>query len=299
MPSHDTSRSILTAGRACAAGFVLLVAAFPARAQAPEVQRNHLYDKLEVAAAATFVLDRSEARVDSPEGMIGTTISIPNSLGLPGTTVQPAVGLRWRPGRRTALELSYQFLNKSGERTIERNLDVGGDTVYAGLQAASALSSDDATLQFKYALWAADRHTIGVAVGLGAIFFHLTIHAMGDASGGGGSVADTVRIDKSLTGPTASIGAFGNWRLGSRWYVGADARAFEIRIDRYGVSVLEGNLDARYYLSDRWGVGASVYYTDVALNVDPQEVRRGDATDLFGSVKHAYTSLRLGAVAAF
>lgn len=268
-------------------------------AQDSPSDRNHLYDKLEVAAAVTFVLDRSVARVDSPDEEIGTTFSIPNILGLPATTVQPAVGLRWRPGRRTALELSYQFLNKSGQRVIDRNLDVGGDTVYAGLQSSSTLGSDDATLQFKYALLAGERHTIGAALGLGAIFFHLTIDATGDASGGGGSVADTVRINRSLTGPTASIGAFGNWRLGDRWYVGADARVLEVRFDRYGLSVLEGSLEASYYLSTWWGVIASLYYTDVAIEVQPQEVRRGDATDLFGSVKHAYTSLRLGAVAAF
>lgn len=287
-------------GRRTTAWLALLVALpAPGHAQGIASAPNHLYDKLEIAAAATFVLDRSEARVDSPDGEIGTTFSIPNVLGMPGTTIQPAVGLRWRPGRRTALELSYQFLNKSGRRVIDRNLDVGGDTVYAGLQSTSTLGSDDATLQFKYAFLAAERHTVGVALGLGAIFFRLTIDATGDASGGGGSVADTVRIDRSLTGPTASIGAFGNWRLSDRWYVGADVRVLEVRFDRYGLSVLEGSLEANYYLSTWWGVIASLYYTDVAVDVQPQEVRRGDATDLFGSVKHAYTSLRLGAVATF
>lgn len=288
-----------TAGRACAAGVVIFVAALPARALSQAPLRNHLYDKLEVGVAATIVLDRSEARVDSPDGEIGTTFSLPNALGMQGASVQPAVGIRWKPIRRAELELTYQFLNRTGQRTIDRNLEVGGDTVYAGLASTSQLGSDDATLQLKYALWAGDGHTVGLALGIGAILFRLQIDAEGDATGGGGSVADTVRIDRRLTGPTASVGAFGNVRLGRRWYAAADVRALEVRFDRYGLSVLEGKLQATYYLSNRWGLGGGMYYTDVAVEVKPPPTRSGDATDLFGAVKHAYTSLRLGLIGVF
>ncbi len=299
MSGHLIFRPSTTAGRACAAGFVFLATAFPLGAQVSVPPRNHLYDRLELGVAASFVLDRSEARVDSPEGEVGTTFSLTSALGMPSATVQPVVGLRWKPTRRAELELSYQFLNQSGQRTITQNLEIGGDSVYAGLRSTSDLGSDDATLQLKYALWAGDAHTVGLALGVGAIFFRLQVDAEGDASGGGGSVVDTVRIDKRFTGPTASIGAFGNVRLGPRWYVGADVRAFAVQFDRYSATVAEGNLLARYYLSDHWGVATSLYYTDATIEVMPPETRSGDASDLFGSVKHAYTSLRLGVIGAF
>lgn len=287
-----------SAGRGAGLGLVLLAVAAPLFAQSADTLRNHLYDTFQVGVAFTTVLNRSNARVDAANGDVGTNIDFRDRLGISEATVQPAIGLRWKPGRRTEFDLGYQFLNQTGQRTIDENLVVGEDTVYLGLDADTKVSSDNATFQFKYSIWAAERHNIGLALGLGAIFFGLKIDAVGDASGGGGSVADTVNLDKSFTGPTASLGAFGNWRVGDRWYVGADARGIGARVDRYDFSVFEGNAGAQYYFSDRWGAGLGLFYTDVTVNVDQKE---GDSVvdDLVGKVKYAYSSLRLGVIGVF
>lgn len=286
------------AGRAVAVGMALLALAAPARAQGADSLRNHLYDKLQVGLAFTTVLNRSGARVDSPNGDVGTNINFRDALGISDATVQPAIGLRWKPGRHTEINLGYQFINQTGQRTIDDNLVVGEDTVYLGLNANTEVGSDNLTFQFKYSIWAAEKHTIGLALGLGAIFFDLKLDAVGDASGGGGSVADTVNIDKSFTGPTASLGAFGNWRVSDRWYVGADARGIGARVDRFDFSVFEANAGAQYYFSNRWGAGLGLYYTDVTVNV-AQKSGGSVAGDLIGEVKYAYSSLRLGVIGAF
>lgn len=286
------------AARAVVAGLAFLVVAAPAHAQGGDALRNHLYDKFQVGLAFTTVLNRSDARVDGPNGEIGTRVNFKDMLGITEATVQPAIGLRWKPGRKTEFDLGYQFLNQTGQRTIDRNLVIGGDTVYLGLDANTDLSASNATFQFKYSIWAKEKHNIGLALGLGAIFFDLQLDAVGDASGGGGSAADTVNIDKSFTGPTASIGAFGNWRLSDRWYIGADARGVGARVDRYDFSVFEGNAGAQYYFSDTWGAALGFFYTDVTVDVAAKS-DGSVAGDLIGKVKYAYSSLRLGVIAAF
>jgi len=271
-------------------------------AQDSTAYRNHLYDKLTVSADFTTVLNRSNARLDGSNGDAGTTLDFKSILGISGTSVQPAFGIQWKPGRHTQFDLGYQFINAKGSRSISDTLRIGDDTVSGNIAASTKLGSSNATFQFKYSIWAAERHNIGLAVGLGAIFFDLKFDATADACGGpncaSGSLSDTLNVDKSFTGPTASIGAFGQWRLGDRWYIGGDARGIGAHVDRFKFSVFEGDANTRYYLSNRWGLGLGWYYTNVTVNVQPKSGSTV-ANDLVGKVAYAYSSIRLGVVFAF
>ena len=269
-----------------------------AAAQGAAESRNHLYDKWQGAIAFTTVLNGSEARVDAANGDVGTTLNFKDFLGISGTTVQPAFGLRWKPGRKTEFDVGYQFLNQSGSRSFTDTIYVGGDTLSGSIDADTKIGSSNATLQFKYSLWAAPRHNIGLAIGLGAIFFDFKFDATADGCAGPNCTGGSVALDKSLVGPTASIGAYGMWRLGDRWYVGGDARGLGASIDRFDISVFEGDAIVQYFLSDRWGLSAAWFYTNVTVDVGAKSGGT-PVGDLVGKVAYDYTSLRLGAIAAF
>jgi len=275
----------------------LVIPAAASAQDSAEVQ-NHLYDKWQVGVAFTTVLNGSEARVDAANGDIGTTLNFKDLLGISGTTVQPAFGLRWKPGRKTEFDVGYQFLSQSGSRSFTDTIYVGGDTLSGSIDADTKVGSSNATLQFKYSLWAAPRHNIGLAIGFGAIFFSFKFDATADGCAGPNCTSGSVALDKSLVGPTVSLGAFGTWRLGDRWYVGGDARGFGAKIDRFDVSVFEGNAGVQYFLSDRWGVGTGLFYTNVTVNV-AAKTGGTPVGDLVGKVAYDYTSLRLGVLAAF
>lgn len=259
---------------------------------------NHLYDKLSVIADFTTVLNRSNARLDGSNGDAGTTLDFKSMLGISGTLIQPALGLRWKPGRHTELDLGYQFINANGNRAFADTLHIGDDTVSGNIDATTKLGSSNATLQFKYSLWAAERHNIGLAIGLGAVLFHFKLDATADGCSGPNCASGTLNVDKSFTGPTASLGAFGQWRLGDRWYVGGDARGLGAHVDRFKFSVFEGDANARYYLSNRWGLGLAWYYTNVTVNVAPKS--GGNVENLFvGKVAYNYSSFRAGVLFVF
>ena len=260
--------------------------------------KNHLYDKWQVGLAFTTVLNNSDARVDGSDGNVGTNINFKDLLGVSGSTVQPALMLAWKPGRKTELDLGYQFLNTSGSRAFSDSLVIGDNEFFGDLNLNTKLGSDNATLQFKYSLFAKERHNIGLAVGLGAIFFSAEFD--GSASGCVGDACDGTdfSLKKKLTGPTASLGAFGNWRLGDRWYLGGDARGLGARVDRFDISIFEADANLRYYLSNRWGLGLGWYYTNVTVDVGAKSGSAA-AQDLVGKLAYSYTSLRLGVVAAF
>jgi hypothetical protein len=286
--------------------FAVLALAVPRLASAQDTSeyKNHLYDKLQVGLSFTTVLNNSDVRVDGTSGNIGTNINFRDLLGLSGSTVQPAIVVGWKPGRKTELDLGYQFLNQSGSRAFSDSLVIGDNEFFGDINLNTKLGADNATLQFKYSLFAKERHNIGLAIGLGAIFFSAKFTGSVAGSCVGVACDSTaageydVNIDEKLTGPTASIGAFGNWRLGDRWYVGGDARGLGARVDRFDISIFEADANVRYYLSNRWGMGLGWYYTNVTVNVGAKSDNAA-VKDLVGKLAYAYTSLRLGVIAAF
>jgi hypothetical protein len=284
-------------GLLTAAAGLALVAPRELVAQDTATSDNHLYDRFQATADFTTVLNYSNARVDGSDGR-GTTLDFRSVLGISTTTVQPALGFKWRPGHRTELDVGYQFINQSGERTFTDSVIIGDNTLSGALDLKSKVGSSNATMQFKYSLWAAPRHNIGLAIGLGAIFFSGDFTGSAEACHGPDCSSGTFSISRSATAPIVSLGAFGRWRLGRRWYVGGDARGIGGQVDRYDFSVLEGDVEAQYFLSDMWGVELGWYYTDESVDIASRSgtVASGDFS---GKISYNYSSLRLGAVAAF
>jgi len=272
-------------------------------AQDSTTYRNHLYDKFQGSLDFTTVLNNSDARVDGSAGE-GTNLNFKDVLGISGSSIQPAIGVAWKPGRHTELDLSYQFINQSGTRSFNDSLVIGDNTVSGDIDANTKLGSDNFNLAFKYAIFAAEKHNIGLELGLGAIFFDLQFDATvtGTCTGpdctGSGPGTASASIHKSLPGPTGALGAYGEWRLGNRWYVGGDARGIGAKVDRFDVSIFQADAYARYYFSNKFGAGAGWYYNDVSVDVAPKGGSSA-SSDLAGKVKFSYTSLRLGGIFVF
>jgi len=274
-----------------------LVASPRLSAQDTTTTKNHLYDKFQVGASFTTVLNNSTARLDGSNGE-GTDLNFKDRLGISGTSVQPAISLAWKPGRHTELDIGYQFINQSGTRTLSDDIIIGDSTVSAGLVANTKLGSSNANLAFKYSIFAAERHVIGVELGLGAIFFDLQLDATVDGCVGSECATGAVSVKKSVTAPTGALGVFGEWRLGDRWYLGGDVRGIGGTVDRYNVSIFQADAYARYFFSNRWGATLGWYFNDVTVDVAPKGGTSA-SSDVAGKVSFNYTSLRLGVVAAF
>jgi len=269
-------------------------------AQDSTADRNHLYDTFQVGVAFTTVLNYSNARLDASNGEVGTVLNLRDLLGVPGTSIQPAIGLRWKPGRHTEFDLGFQLVSQNGDNTVNDTLVISGDTVSGDLALKFRSSADNATFQFKYSILAKEKYNVGLALGFGVIFFDMSLDASGGVcSGTGGNcVGDSLSVSKQLTIPTASLGVFGAWRVGDRWYVGGDARAIGAEVDRYDFTVFEGDVRGEYYLSNRWGLSLAWYYTDVSMDIAPKS-DGSVSEDLVGNLAYNYSSIRLGAVYAF
>jgi hypothetical protein len=254
---------------------------------------NHLYDKFQASGSFTAVLNSSAARVDGSSGL-GTNLDFATILDVPRNSAQPSLGFRWKPGRHTELDVGVQFINETGQRGFSDSIIIGDHTISGDISLASDLGETNATLQFKYGIWLTDRSTVGVAVGLGALFLDLKFDGSADVCDGPTCDAGAFSIEEQFVAPTASLGAFGQWRVGERWYIGGDVRGIGARVDRWKMSVLEADAVGQYFLSRTWGLTGAWYYTDVTLDVDATT-----SGHFSGKVEYQYSSIRLGVIAAF
>jgi hypothetical protein len=265
--------------------------------EAQEVPRSHLYDRFQVSASGTLLVLGSTIRID-PDSGEGTEIELGDDLGVSSTTLQPRLALRWRPGRRHELEGGYQWVKRSGE-TVLTDTIVFRDTAYAaGLRVNTSAGTSQMFLTYRYAISAKEKTQIGAALGLGIIFLSTEIAATAGATAGG---PDTVIAQFSrkggFNGPEGSLGAYGRFQLGDRWYLESDLRAIYLKIDNIKAGVVEAGLAARYFLSDK--VGLELGYGLGFYEVTIEGTNNFAGINRTGKFSYTVNGWRIGGVYAF
>ena len=221
-------------------------------------------------------------------------------LGVSTTTLQPRAAIRWRPGRRHELEVGFLRAVRTAERTLLDTLAVGDTTFAAGLRVNSALRTSQAFLNYRFAFTARENTQIGAALGLGALFLRTELDALAGTTGGG---SDTTRVSyakvQEFTGPTGSIGLYGRFRLGERWYLESDLRAVYVKIENFKAGVLEGGVAGRYFFSRTLGAELGYGLGYYAVSVDQSGKRWIPGHRLPGQDQLPRSGIRGGLVIQF
>jgi hypothetical protein len=266
---------------------VAVIALVGATSGARAQSTSHLYQKWQIDLSGSVLVMGTDIRVDGANSD-GTEIDGEDVLGLSREKIQPRASVRWRPGRRHEIELGYQFARRTGEKTLDRDIVVGDSTYAVGLNLKTTFRTDQIFVAYRFAIRARERTQLGVGVGLGAFPFKLEVERL--ASAGGSEVISS--NERSFTGPFGSLGIYGRFLLGDRWYLEGDLRGIAIQIDRIEASVVEGNLAGRYFLSDKLAMELGYGISSVSITVDPPEDREG----FFGKLDYPVQHVRLGVV---
>ena len=256
--------------------------------------KNHLHDRFQLSISGAQVWLGPKVKVDGGNGTPGTEVD-GKDVGASNSTLEPRLALRWRPGRRHELDVGYQFARHNGGRVLADTIHVADTSFAAGLRVESAFKADQAFLNYHYAFRVRERSQIGAAVGVGVLFFHADIDAIaGSTSGGPDTTIVPYSVSKGINIPTLSLGLYGRWRTGDRWYIESDARALKFAYSRIGVLVLEGGAAARYFIKPRLGVELGYGVSGLRVTLDPKT----DGTpSLTGRLRFTLQNLRLGVIA--
>jgi len=277
----------------CVASCLLVAAQLQAQTPAGGGEpTNHLYDRYQFTVSGSRVWLGSTVRVDRSDGTPGTEFT-PEDVGASNGSWEPRLAVRWRPGRRHELELGYLFARSSGSRALADTIRFNDTSFAKGLRVNSALKSDQGFLTYRYALHVAERSQIGLAVGIGALFVNLDLDAIAGATTGGPDTAIVpFSAAKAATGPTGSLGFFGRWQVGDRWYIESDARGLYVKVDRKAATVYEAGAAARYFVSRRAGFELGYGLTWIKATLDHRPNGKGFA----GRLKYSLQNARLAVV---
>jgi hypothetical protein len=274
-----------------------MAAVGPGSLRAQEVPRSHLYDKFQVSASGTLLVLATKIRID-PDSGEGTEIDVGDNLGVGSTTLQPRLALRWRPGRRHELEGGYQWAKRSGEAVLQDTI-VFRDTSYAaGLRVNSESGTSQMFLTYRYAFKAKEKTQIGAALGIGLIFLRETITATAGATTGGPDTA-IVQFSRQgdINGPTGSIGGYGRWQLGDKWYLESDLRAIYLKINNIKAGVIEAGLAGRYFPWEK--IGLELGYNLGFYQVNIEGTNNFAGINRTGKIKYTVNGWRVGGVYSF
>lgn len=273
---------------------ILLAGSLPGRVEA-QGEVNHLYDKFSIGASAADVIISSDIRIDNSNGTAGTDLDL-GDLGISRNAFAPAFGISWRPAKRHELQLNYVYISRSGTKTLTDTIFFADTSFAAGVNLSTKFSAPTLTLAYRFAFMARENTQIGFQLGLGALFFDVSLDALAGATGGG---ADTTRVSysagKGLTGPTAALGLFANFRAGDHWIIGVNAGAIGAKVSNITATTWTGAVDAKYFFNRHWGAAAGWNINGIKVSTD------GDGeglVDLNGSLKYTYQVFRLGIIYA-
>ena len=235
----------------------------------------------------------TDIRVDRSNGSgEGTTIDAEKDLGLSTVKPQPRIDARLRLGRKHELEGGFQWAARTGEKTLERSIIFRDTTFNLGASLDSKLTTNLLFLNYRYAFIAKERTQAGVGVGLGALFLNAELDALASAGGGGVSYS----ASQNFTAPVGSLGLYGRFLMGTRWYAETDARIVKLRIDRFHFRYIEANAAARYFVSHKVGLELGAGADAVKVDVDPRFDNGNQQVGPSSQIKFSLTNLRFGIV---
>ncbi|MGH7584613.1 MAG: hypothetical protein ACREMH_00020 [Gemmatimonadales bacterium] len=283
----------------CALALVAGLALPLSHTSAQEV-RGSLYPRYEASAHASLLVLGETIRIDSERNPdSGTEIDAEEALGVSPTTFEPRIAFRWRPGERRRHEIEAGILRavRSGDRTLTDTIVVGDTSFAAGVPVQARLRTTQAFLTYRYALTANEKTQFGPAVGLGAVFFRTEIDAL--ISGPGGEREVDYSESRNLTGPTGSLGLYGRFRFGDRWYLESDIRGVFLKVGDIEAGVLELGAAGRYFISRTVGAELGYGLGYYAVEVDKTDSEGFLSPDFLGEVHYTSQVIRGGVVVQF
>lgn len=239
----------------------------------------------------------SQVRLDSDVLGLGDRLDLERDLGIESSRQVLRAELAFRLGRRFRLDLDHVAFDRSGTRTLSREIQFG-DVVYAGdaaLDAEVKSRHTGAALRFSVVRTA----TADLAVSLGGSWLDVSaeISGLAKATANGVPIGSTTVEEKGeASGPVPLVGLHGALWPGERVRLRFDGRYFDLDTFLNGYEGWSGSM-TEYDIGADWFVlpwlAVSGGYAGTRIDAD------FDEGDNIGSVRYAFDGFRLGTIFAF
>jgi len=202
-------------------GMLMLLAVQPANAKERPWREWPTGNRVAVAGGGFWPTLDTDVRLDSSDGILGTTIDFESNLGMEESKALPIALARIRISRRNAIDFAYFNLNRSGQALSNATIRFG-DTVFpANLPLNSFFDSEVYSAAWSYSFIHRPKTDIAFQIGLN----------IQDIAAGIKGPLGILTEEADFTAPLPTFGLSFQHFFTDRWSVDARLGVFAIDIE--------------------------------------------------------------------
>ncbi|MFB9076071.1 hypothetical protein ACFFLS_14130 [Flavobacterium procerum] len=241
--------------------------------------------RFKVTAGVFFPANNTEIRVDGNNGNIGTTIDLEDDLGFNKASTSFMTTFDWRISRRSRLGFEYFLLNRSAAKTLERTITFKDETYNVDARVLAFFDIQIARIAYGYSIISKPKYEVGLLIGAHVLFGELGIRFdVNDAS-------LQRKQNFNFTAPLPDLGIWGEFVLGKRFGLYANANYLAAKIDNIDGRIISYGISVLYNVYQNFSLTAG--YTGLNFKVNAIEKRFN------GDLKWGYNGPTIGATYTF
>ncbi len=213
----------------------------------------------------------STARLDvTSTSRPGTLIKLEDDLDLDDRKGTPYLSLGMRLGERWRLEFDYYQLNRSGTRSINRQIEWGNTTFPIGVQIGTTFDTTVYRFSGGYSFYKTAMSEAGVGFGLHITDFTTALSGVGTGPNGSTNFQREAR-DTLVPLPTA--GLYGTYGLTDRLSLRGRVEFLSLKYENYDGRLVNWMAAVDWRFARNWGAGIGYRYVDYNLEVAKSDFR--------------------------
>lgn len=207
----------------------------------------------------------STVSVATPNGAVGTKIDLESDLALSDRKSTPAFLAGARLSDRFSLIGEYYTLDRSGSKSVGRDITFDDVTYPAGVNVSSAFDTDIYRLVLGYSFLRGAKGELGASLGAHVTQFDIRLAGQGHV---GSAALQSQARKRDALAPLPTLGLFGSYEVAPRLRVAGRADYLSLKVGDYDGRLVNTQVSASYRLFQHVALGAMYRYVDYDLNVD-------------------------------
>lgn len=241
--------------------------------------------RFKVTAGAFFPVNNTQVQVGTNNGNAGTEIDLEDDLGFSKSSSSFMATFDWRISRRSRLGTEYFVLDRTSEKTLQREINFGDHTYDVNARVSAFFNVQIARIYYGYAFLSKPKYEAGLLIGAHVLFADVGLRLEADQA------SAEYKDNFAFTAPLPDIGVWGEFVLAKRWGLFVNANYLAVKIDNIDGRIVSYNLSVLFNVYQNFSLTAG--YNGLNFRVDAERER------LNGYLKWGYNGPSITATYSF
>ena len=219
-----------------------------------------LNDRFYIGAGVFFPRTTTSAELTSRSG-VGTMVDFEETFGMQSKKALPVGLVRWRFAERFRIEAELFKLDRTGQRTIDRDIQWGENLYPVNADVQSHFNFSDLRISAGYSFFKRADKEVGVGLGL-----HIAAYDVGLTANAVGTE------EQDITAPLPVLSFYSQFALTDRWALGSRVDLFSLSYENYDGSLTAVGFDVMYQPFRHVGFGAG--YRSLVIRFEAEKDAR-------------------------